>query len=199
MDTATATRVSNQASDRPSDRPAAARRSAAPDEPRQAAPLDERRAAASLLDLVQGLLHEVPGLISDRVELLSLELSRAGAALGKIVALTVAVAILGITAWTALWVGVVMGLLALDWHWAAALGVVVLGNAGALAWALLQMRRLAGLLKLPATRRHLTLRASAQAVAAKSLPVASQASESGANNSIDESAHHASPAAAVRS
>lgn len=168
------------------DRPAAAR---------PTAPLEERAAAVSLLDLVQQLLRELPGLISDRVELLSLELSRAGAALGKIAALTVAVAILGITAWAALWTGVVMGLLALEWHWALALGLVILVNAGAAAWAVMAMRRLAGLLKLPATRRHLTLRASAQAVAAKSVPVSSEADPPSA---IEESAHHASPAAPVR-
>ena len=179
MDAATATRLS--------DPPAATRP--------PAARLDERAAAVSLLDLVQSLLHEVPGLISDRVELLSLELGRAGAALAKIVALTVAVAILGITAWAALWTGVVMGLLALDWHWALALGVVILVNAGAAAWAVMGMRRLAGLLKLPATRRHLTLRASAQAVAAKSVPVSSEADPTSAT---EESAHHASPAAPVR-
>ena len=177
MDAATATRAS--------DRPAAMR----PPPSR----LDERAAAVSLLDLVQSLLHEVPGLISDRVELLSLELSRAGAALAKMVALTLAVAIFGITAWAALWTGVVMGLLALGWHWALALGVVILANIGAIVWAALQMRRLAGLLKLPATRRHLTMRASAQAVAAQSLPVAAAAS---ANHRPDEETeHHASPAA----
>jgi hypothetical protein len=187
MDAATATRTST--------RPAASRGSAPLDEPYRAPPPDERRAASSLLDLVQSLLRELPGLISDRVELLALELSRAGAALGKIAALGVAVAILGITAWAALWVGVVLGLLALDWHWAVALAVVILGNAGAAVWALLQMRRLAGLLKLPATRRHLTLRASAQAVAAKSVPLAGEA---GAAHSSPESARHASPDAAVR-
>jgi len=171
------------------------------------APLDDRRAAASLLDLVQQLLHELPGLISDRVELLSLELGRAGAALAKMVALTIAVAILGITTWAALWAGVVMGLLALDWHWAAALGLVILANAGAVAWALLQMRRLAGLLKLPATRRHLTLRASAQAVAARSVPVAAEAEAEAEYASgqaregqrpTKESERHASPVADVR-
>jgi hypothetical protein len=177
MDAATTTR--------PADRPAAARR---------AAPLEERAAAVSLLDLVQQLLRELPGLVSDRVELLSLELSRAGAALGRIAALTVAVAIFGITAWAALWTGVVMGLLALDWHWALALGVVILANAGAIVWAALQMRRLAGLLKLPATRRHLTMRASAQAVAAQSLPVAAASAN---NRAVEETEHHASPAASV--
>lgn len=178
MDTATATRLSGQPG---TTRPPPAR-------------ADERAAAVSLLDLVQSLLREVPGLISDRVELLSLELGRAGAALAKIVALTVAVAILGITAWAALWTGVVMGLLALDWHWALALGVVILANAGAIVWAALQMRRLAGLLKLPATRRHLTMRASAQAVAAQSLPVAAASAN---NRAVEETERHASPAASV--
>ena len=165
----------------------------------RAALADERGATLSLLDLVQNLLHELPGLISDRVELLSLELSRAGAAMAKIAALTVAVAILGITAWAALWVGVVMGLLALDWHWALALGVVILANAGVAAWALLQMRRLSGLLKLRATRRHLTLRASAQAVAAKSLPVSAEAGPPGdSRRQPDGSERHASPVADVQ-
>ena len=68
-----------------------------------------------------------------------------------------------------------MGLLALGWHWALALGLVVVVNVGAVVWAALQMRRLSALLKLPATQRHLTLRASAQAVAAQSLPVAADA------------------------
>jgi hypothetical protein len=166
MDAATAPRLSP--------RPASA--AERPGSPRQRAlPPDERAAAVSLLDLVQSLLHEVPGLISDRVELLSLELGRAGAALAKILVLAVAAAILGITAWAALWAGVVMGLLALDWHWALALGVVVVANVGAVVWAALQVRRLAALLKLPATQRHLTLRASAQAVAAQTLPVAADA------------------------
>lgn len=180
MDAATATRLSEAPGTTATTRPPPARR-------------DERSAVVSLLDLVQSLLHEVPGLISDRVELLSLELSRAGAALAKIAVLTVAVAILGITAWAALWTGVVMGLLALDWHWALALGVVILANAGAIVWAALQMRRLAGLLKLPATRRHLTMRASAQAVAAQSLPVAASAN----NRAAEEAEHHASPVASV--
>ena len=164
------------AAPRLSERPAPAAPAARPDTIRQRPlPLDERAAAVSLLDLVQSLLHEVPGLISDRVELLSLELGRAGAALAKIAVLTVAAAILGITAWAALWAGVVMGLLALGWHWALALGLVVVANVGAVVWAALQIRQLSALLKLPATQRHLTLRASAQAVAAQSLPVAADA------------------------
>lgn len=195
MDAATATRLS--------DRPRAARRAPLDEGAARRAPLDERAASVSLLDLVQSLLRELPGLISDRVELLSLELGRAAAALGKIAALTVAAAILGITAWAALWVGVVMGLLALDWHWAVALGIVILANGGAAVWAVLQMRRLAGLLKLPATRRHLTMRASAQAVAAQSLPVATAAAAdtdagADADDCLDEDEHHAHrPDAAV--
>jgi hypothetical protein len=151
-----------------------------------------RGAAAntSAFDLLQDLVREVPGLISDRVELFSLEVGRAASALARIVALTVAVAILGITAWTALWAGVVMGLLALGWHWSLALGVVVLANAGALAWALMQMRRLSRRLALPATRRHLTLSASTRAVAANTVPV------SAADPSLAASEDaHASPGA----
>ena len=188
MDAATATPLR--------DRSARAGTAAADRPPRQAfergLERDERHAAASLLGLVQDLLHEVPGLISDRVELLALELGRAGAALAKIAALTLAAAILGITAWAALWVGVVMGLLALDWHWAVALGVVILVNAAAVAWALVQVKHLAGLLRLPATRRHLTLRASVHAVAANTLPVAEGATTQ--KPETEEAEAHASDA-----
>jgi hypothetical protein len=55
------------------------------------------------LTSLQGLLRELTGLVSDRVELLSLELQRAGQVLAQIVALIVGAAILGMTAWLALW------------------------------------------------------------------------------------------------
>ena len=53
----------------------------------------EEAASASLLDTLQALLHELPGLISDRVELFALELARAGRALARIVAWLVAIGI----------------------------------------------------------------------------------------------------------
>lgn len=112
----------------------------------------------TLLQSVQSLLRELPGLVSDRVELLSLELSRAGRALARIVAFLVAAAILAVTAWLALWAvvgGVLVSVLDLHWAWAALVICVV--NLAAAALALMQLRRLLPMLGLPATRRHLTL------------------------------------------
>lgn len=112
--------------------------------------------AESLVDALQSLLHELPGLVSDRVELFALELARAGSALARIVAWVVAIAILGITAWLALWAGVVFALIGLGLHWALALLPVLLINIAAVLLALGQVRQLATRLSLPATRRHLT-------------------------------------------
>lgn len=110
----------------------------------------------SLFAQAQGLLRELPGLVSDRFELLSLELRRAGSALVKIVVLVLAAAILGITAWLVLWAALVGGLIVLGLHWSAALLVALLINLVAIAVALLWARRLLPLLQMPATRRHLT-------------------------------------------
>jgi uncharacterized membrane protein YqjE len=111
----------------------------------------------SLIELAREVLHDLPGLIGDRVELFSLELQRAGRALLKVLALTVAAAILGVTAWLAIWsIGVGL-LVAAGWHWAAANGLVVLINVGAAAWAVMRVRRLMTHLSLPATRQHLSL------------------------------------------
>ena len=74
----------------------------------------------SWLASLQGLVQELPGLISDRIELLSLELQRAGQVLAQIVALIVAAAILAVTAWLALWGGVIVALIDAGLHWAAA-------------------------------------------------------------------------------
>lgn len=117
----------------------------------------EASASKSLLDQLLGTYRELPGLISDRVELLSLELHRAGTALLQIVALLVVAAILCVTAWLVLWAGIVSALLAAGWPLVLALAVALVSNIGASAWALFRMRRLLPLLGLPATRRHLTL------------------------------------------
>lgn len=111
----------------------------------------------SLVDAVQAWLRELPGLLSDRVELFALELGRAGSALARIVAWVVAIAILGVTAWLALWAGVVLALVGLGLHWALALLPVLLINLAAVVFAMSQVRQLATRLSLPATRRHLTL------------------------------------------
>jgi hypothetical protein len=116
---------------------------------------DDGGPGESLVDAVQSLLRELPGLVSDRVELFALELGRAGSALARIVAWVVAIAILGITAWLALWAGVVLGLISLGVNWALALLPVLLINLAAAFVALGRVRQLATRLTLPATRRHL--------------------------------------------
>lgn len=118
------------------------------DEPSPAAP-------PSMLQNLQSVWRELPGLVSDRVDLLALELQRAGLALMQILALVVAAAILAVTAWLALW-GCVVGLLmALQLHWSLALLLVLMVNVGAAWWAVARVRKLVPALRLPATRRHL--------------------------------------------
>lgn len=110
-----------------------------------------------LLQMLEGLLRELPGLVSDRVELLSLELRRAGLALAQIVALVVLIAIVGVTAWFAVWVGMAGILIALGLHYLAALFGVLAINLLAAWWAVARIKRLARLLTLPATQRHLMM------------------------------------------
>jgi uncharacterized membrane protein YqjE len=129
--------------------------------PRAEAQAPPRAAAArgseSLIGIVRGVLHELPGLIGDRVELFSLELHRAGLALVKVLAMTVVAAILSVTAWLAVWSILVGLLMAAGWHWALANGLVALINLGAAAWAVLRVRHLMKHLSLPATRQHLMM------------------------------------------
>jgi uncharacterized membrane protein YqjE len=113
------------------------------------------RGAESVIDLVRGVLQDLPGLIGDRVELFSLELRRAGIALVKVLALTVVATILGVTAWLAVWsIGVGL-LIDAGWHAAAANGLVAGINLVAAAWAVHRVRALMKALSLPATRQHL--------------------------------------------
>lgn len=133
----------------------------APSQSAPPAPADAARAptrgAESLIDLVRGVLYDLPGLIGDRVELFSLEMHRAGIALVKALAMTVVAAVLGVTAWLAMWSIVVGLLVGAGWHWAAANGLAVLINLAAVAWAVRRVRALMKLLALPATRQHLAL------------------------------------------
>ena len=108
------------------------------------------------LESLQSIWRELPGLVSDRVDLLSLELQRAGRVLAQIVALLVAAAILGVTAWLALWAGIAVGLVELGLHWSLSLLLVLALNAGVAWLAISRLRTLLPLLRLPATRRHLT-------------------------------------------
>ena len=110
----------------------------------------------SLPKAVGALFADLPGLLTDRVHLLSLELRRASNALGQMVALGLLAAILVATAWLTFWVGIAAAFLALGvaWPWIV-LGVLVI-NLSAATWALLRVKALAPLLALPATLRRLT-------------------------------------------
>ena len=117
-----------------------------------------------LTTLLARTVRSLPGLFNDRIDLLSLELHRAGSALLRMLAFAAAGALLGITAWIAFW-GVITGLLLeAGWHWAAAPALVLLVNVAAAAFALWKARSLLRLLSLPATRRHLRF-GSAEAAA----------------------------------
>lgn len=109
----------------------------------------------TLMQTLQSLWRDLPGLVSDRVELLSLELRRAGQALVQVLLLLVVAALLGVTAWLLLWAGIVAVLLAAGLHLAWALLIVLAVNLLVMAWAVVRVRSLLPRLKLPATRRHL--------------------------------------------
>ncbi len=112
----------------------------------------------SLPQLLGDLLDELPGVVGDRVHLLTLELRRATQALSGILVLGLAAALLGITAWLALWIGMAAAAIAwgLHWGWVAA-GVVAL-NLLLAALAVQRLRALVPLMGLPATVRRLTQR-----------------------------------------
>ena len=120
-------------------------------------PADPAQSGLSLVQLFLSLAGDLPGLLSDRVHLLSLELRRAGIALAQIVGLVVAMAVLAVTAWAALWVGAAAALLAWGLHLGWVVVLVVLLNLGAAAAAAWRVRALASVLGLPATVRRLTI------------------------------------------
>jgi uncharacterized membrane protein YqjE len=106
--------------------------------------------------LLRQLLGDFSGMVGARVELLSLELRLASRALGTILALLAGAALMGFTAWIALWIALAHWALeaGLAWGWVAA-GVVLANTAAAVA-AVLRARRLFPLLGLPATVRRLS-------------------------------------------
>ena len=110
----------------------------------------------SLPQAIGALFADLPGLLTDRVRLLSLELKRASNALGQMVALGLLAAILAATAWIALWVGLAAALLAVGLAWPWVVLLVLFVNLSAAIWAALRVKALAPLLALPATLRRLT-------------------------------------------
>ena len=117
------------------------------------APPDE---VESLPKAIGALFADLPGLLSDRVHLLSLELRRASNALGQMVALGLLAAILFATAWITLWIGLAEAFLAVGLKWPWIVLLVLFVNLAAAVWALLRVKALAPLLALPATLRRLT-------------------------------------------
>jgi hypothetical protein len=113
----------------------------------------------SLLDNVKQLLRELPGLVSDRVHLLALELKRSGLALAQMVGLVVAAGVLLCTAWLALWTGIGIALVQAGVAWGWTLLLILLLNLGAAWLAVKRALALARFLALPATLRRLTLSA----------------------------------------
>lgn len=110
---------------------------------------------------LQDLAAALPGLVSDRLELLALELHRAGRGIVQIVVLVLTVAILGACAWLAVCVAIALAVVALDLSWPVAMLAVLLVNL-VLGWAAMaRVRRLLANLGLPATRRHLVFGAAA--------------------------------------
>jgi len=110
-----------------------------------------------LLAALRDLLAELPGLVSDRVHLLSLELKRASRALAQMLALVVAAAVLSVTAWFALWAALAAAAIeaGMPWGWVAVIVLAV--NLGAAALAIRLALKQARLLTLPATVRRLTV------------------------------------------
>ena len=118
-----------------------------------AAPPDE---VVSLPQAVGALFADLPGLLTDRVHLLALELRRAGGALGQMVVLGLLAAILFATAWIALWTGLAAAFLAVGLAWPWVVLLVLFVNLAAAVWAVMRVKALAPMLALPATLRRMT-------------------------------------------
>jgi len=133
-----------------------------------------REQPPGLLAALCGLVSELPGLVSDRVHLLSLELKRASRALAQMLALVVAAAVLSVTAWFALWAALAAAAIeaGVPWGWVAA--SVLAFNVGVAALAVRLALKQARLLTLPATVRSLTV-APSRGEAATTGPAAASA------------------------
>ncbi len=129
---------------------------AAPGSPAQQRAEEADEQGLSLPKAVSALFADLPGLLTDRVHLLALELRRASGALGEMVALGLLAAVLFATAWFTLWAGFAAAMIALGLAWPWVVLVVLFVNLSAAVWAMLRVKALAPLLALPATLRRLT-------------------------------------------
>lgn len=133
--------------------------------------------AESLFGALKSVLGELPGLVSDRVHLLTLELKRAGQALALMVALVAAAGVLLCTAWLALWAGLSAAAIQAGIPWGWVLVIVLAINLGAAVYALQRARALAHLLTLPATVRRLTVTSAESSAVTHSPAAASSAGD----------------------
>lgn len=140
----------------------------------------------SLIATAGEWIAELPGLIGDRIELLALELKRAGLTLAQMAALAAVAVLLGLTAWLALWALVIGALYSTGLHWSLVLLIVLAVNAAGALWALLHMRQISPRLGLPATRRHLSFKSASPYAGAPAPSPAAAAAPHGPE-------HHAAP------
>ena len=116
-----------------------------------------------LMQVAMSLLHELPGLVRDRLELMGLEVKRAAGVLVTMVLMVVAAAIMAMTAWALLWALLVsLMVLAGVLPWGA-LSIALAVNVAVAAVLLWQARLRWAQLDLPATRRHLSFTPSPRA------------------------------------
>lgn len=128
------------------------------------------------LRTLQEVIAHLPGLVSDRLELLALELHRAGRSVVQITALMLVATLLCTTAWLTLCSGLALVVVTQGVPWPLALLVVLVVNL-VLAWAAVwRARHLLNHLGLPATKRHLSFGASqvTPAAAASTTPSLTQ-------------------------
>lgn len=110
---------------------------------------------STFFERLQALLDELPGLLNDRIDLLSLELRSAGLSLALMLLWMAAAAILGVTAWLGIWGAIGAALILYGWPWPAVVASIVILNMLAAVIAVSRARALAPRLGLPLTRRHL--------------------------------------------
>lgn len=117
--------------------------------------MNEGVPSRSWVPLLQDLARALPGLVTDRLELLALELDRAGRSITQIMLLALLATILGVTAWVALCGAVALALVALGMSWPLATLAISVVNLLLAGTVLVRIGRLTAMVGLPATRRHL--------------------------------------------
>jgi hypothetical protein len=124
-----------------------------------AAPGPEAPAATSdatlgVGDALRSLWDDARGALTERVQMLLLEVRLAGLTLLQVVIYAVVIAVLVVTSWLLLVGGVVYAFMSLGLHWAVALAIAIASNlvvAGALVWVTVRLVERVG---LPASLRR---------------------------------------------